>query len=63
MTDELVLHVRGTAADFDRLFRIVEASGLRLAEDGPGRAHITNLRPPLWKPGTVTQFVRKQVTE
>lgn len=59
MNDELVLYVRGTAADFERLFRIVEASGVRLEDDGPGQARIAPLR--LRKSGTVTQFVRRQV--
>ena len=63
--DKLVLYVRGTAAEFDRMFRILEASGLRLADDGPGCAEIVTYKSPLWKSGhgsTVTQFVRKQVT-
>ena len=62
---KLVLYVRGTASEFDRLFRILEASGLRLADDGPSCAEIVTYKSPLWKSGhgsTVTQFIRKQVT-
>ena len=61
---KLVLYVRGTASEFDRMMRILEASGLRLADDGPGCAEIVTYRSPLWKSGhgsTVTQFIRKQV--
>ena len=61
---KLVLYVRGTAPEFDRMFRILEASGLRLAEDGPGCAEIVTYKSPLWKSGhgsTVTQFISKQV--
>ena len=62
---ELVLYVRGTRADFDRLFRVAEAAGIRLADDGPGCAEIVTLKPTAKSPpfsGTVTQFVRRQVT-
>lgn len=60
----LVLYVRGTRSDFDRLFRVAEAAGIRLADDGPGCAEIVNITRSLWKHergGTVTQFVRRQV--
>ena len=64
--DKLVLYVRGTASEFDRMMRILEASGLRLADDGPGCAEIVTYKSPLWKSGhgsTVTQFVRREATK
>lgn len=44
-----------------KINRLIGSIGLEIVGTGPGRGETLQVKPPLYKNGTVTQLVRRQV--